>query len=64
MKVSVVTVCYNAAATIGHTLSSFLEQAYPDKELVVVDGGSTDGTVELVETFKDPAIRIVSDADA
>jgi glycosyltransferase involved in cell wall biosynthesis len=63
MKISVVTVSYNAAGTIGHTLSSFLEQAYPDKELLVVDGGSTDGTVELVEKFKSPAIRLVSEPD-
>lgn len=45
MKISVVTVCYNAAKTIGHTLESFLSQSHTDKELIIIDGQSTDDTI-------------------
>jgi glycosyltransferase len=48
MKISVVTACYNSAATIGHTVASFLAQDWPDKEMLVVDGASTDRTIEIV----------------
>lgn len=47
MKVSIVTAAYNDAVTIGDTLASVAAQTYADIEHVVVDGGSTDGTVEL-----------------
>lgn len=63
MRISVVTVCFNAERTIGHTLNSFLKQEHPDKELLVVDGGSRDGTLKVVESFADPAIRVVSEPD-
>lgn len=63
MKISTVTVCYNARATIGHTVKSFLHQRHADKELIVIDGGSRDNTVEIVKRFDDPAIRIISEKD-
>jgi glycosyltransferase involved in cell wall biosynthesis len=63
MKVSVVTVGYNAGRTIGHTLESFFAQSHPDKELVVVDGGSTDDTVAIVESFRREGLRMVSEPD-
>ena len=63
MKISVITVCLNAAHTIGYTIESFLEQKHADKELVVVDGGSRDGTVESVRSFGDSSITLVSGPD-
>lgn len=63
MKVSVVTVAYNSEATIGHTVRSFLAQSWRDAELLVIDGASTDGTVEVVRAFDDPRIRLVSEPD-
>ncbi|MCS7086098.1 MAG: glycosyltransferase, partial [Bacteroidia bacterium] len=48
MRLSVVTVVLNGAQTIGPTLRSVAEQTYPHIEHVVVDGGSTDGTQDLV----------------
>ena len=63
MKVSVVTVSYNAGRTIGHTLESFFAQSHPDKELVVVDGGSTDDTMAIVETFRRDGLRVLSERD-
>ena len=63
MKISVLTVCRNAESTIARTISSFLEQEYPHKEMVLVDGASTDGTVAVAEGFRSPHIRIMSEPD-
>ncbi|RMG18637.1 MAG: glycosyltransferase [Planctomycetota bacterium] len=48
MKVSVITAVYNRADTLEDCLRSVAEQTHPDVEHVVVDGGSTDGTLELL----------------
>lgn len=63
MRISVVTVCRNSAATIGAALESFLAQDHPDKELIVVDGASTDGTLEVVERVAGPAATVISEPD-
>lgn len=63
MKISVITVAYNAAATIGHVLESFATQDHRDCELVLVDGGSSDDTVAIARRFADPRIRIFSEPD-
>jgi len=48
-SISVITPCMNAAATLQETLDSVRDQRYPDVEHIVVDGGSTDGTLEVAE---------------
>jgi len=48
VRVSIVTACYNRAATIGDAIASVAEQSHGDIEHIVVDGGSTDGTLEVV----------------
>jgi glycosyltransferase len=63
MKISVVTACYNSEATIAWTIKSFLSQSYPHKELLIVDGASTDRTLEIAKNFANPDIRIVSESD-
>ena len=63
MRISVVTVCRNSAATIGGTLESFFAQSHADKELVVVDGASTDATLEVVRTFAPEGVRVISEPD-
>jgi glycosyltransferase involved in cell wall biosynthesis len=60
-SISVVTPCLNAAATIEEALESVRSQGYPKLEHLVVDGGSTDGTVEILERTE--GIRFVSEAD-
>ena len=52
MKVSIITVSFNAAKTISATLSSVASQTYPHIEHIVVDGGSTDGTQNIVKGFQ------------
>ena len=63
MKISVITVCRNAEATIGRTIASFLAQNHTQKEMLIIDGASADGTVALAQGFAAPEIRIVSEPD-
>jgi glycosyltransferase involved in cell wall biosynthesis len=58
-RVSVVITARNARAHLAATLDSILAQSYRDLEVVVVDGGSTDGTVELVARYGAP-IRLIT----
>lgn len=60
--ISVVTPALNASSTIQRTLRSVHEQGYERVEHIVVDGGSTDGTVELLRSA--PGVRWVSEADS
>ncbi|ADQ18761.1 glycosyltransferase family 2 protein [Leadbetterella byssophila] len=62
MKISVITVCFNAVQTLEQTITSVLSQDYPDFEYIVVDGGSKDGTVALLERYADK-IRYISEKD-
>jgi len=62
MKISVITACYNSGKTIGHTLQSVREQTHDDIEHIVVDGGSSDGTVDLVKRHGKRVSKIVAGA--
>jgi glycosyltransferase involved in cell wall biosynthesis len=63
MKISVITVCWNAGKTIRHTVESFLAQTHDDKELIIVDGLSTDVTLDIVRSYRSPLIKIYSEKD-
>lgn len=62
MKISVITVAYNAAETIGRTIDSVLSQEYAAIEHIVVDGDSTDGTADIVAK-RAPGARLLVEAD-
>ncbi len=51
LRISVITPCFNSATTIRETIQSVLQQDYPDVEHIVMDGGSTDGTLEIVKEY-------------
>ena len=51
MKISLITACYNSEATIGTAIESVLSQKGVDIEYIIVDGGSTDGTVDIIKEY-------------
>ena len=63
LKISVITVCYNMAQYIETTIKSVLSQDYPNLEYIVIDGGSTDGTQQIIEKYKDQLAYYVSEPD-
>jgi len=63
VKVSIITVTYNSAATLEQTILSVLSQTQPDIEYIVVDGVSTDGTLTIIEKYKDRIAKFVSEKD-
>lgn len=52
MKISIITAAYNSARTLEDTMRSVLAQSHADWEHIVIDGGSTDGTVELLQRMQ------------
>lgn len=52
-KITVILATYNSAATLERCLDSFRAQDYPSKELIIMDGGSSDGTRQIIESNKD-----------
>ena len=65
MKISIITATYNSATTLAAAMESVLSQTYPDIEYVIIDGASTDNTVDIIQSFeKDhPKIRYISEPD-
>ena len=57
MKVSLITACYNSAATLRMAMESVVRQKGVDVEYMVVDGGSKDGTVEIIKEFADRVLN-------
>ncbi len=63
MKVSVITVVYNAADTIEDTIKSVIEQDYDEIEHIVIDGGSTDDTMDVVNRYREHLAVVLSEPD-
>ncbi len=63
MTFSIITATFNSQAHIKACLESVIIQSYTDFEVLIVDGGSTDNTLTLIEGFKDPRIKVVSEKD-
>ena len=62
-KISIVTPSYNQVQFIEHTLKSVLDQDYPNLEYFVIDGGSTDGSVDIIKEYSDKITSWVSEKD-
>ena len=63
MKVSVVTVVYNNTETIVSAIDSVLGQNYPNREYIIIDGGSTDGTLEKIRSYGNKIDLLISEPD-
>lgn len=63
MKVSIITIAYNSAGTIEDTIKSVVAQDYSNIEYIIIDGGSTDKTLSIVDKFKDSITTIISEPD-
>jgi glycosyltransferase involved in cell wall biosynthesis len=61
--VSIITVSYNSANTISDTIRSVLDQTYPDIEYIIVDGSSTDGTMDIINSYGNRISKIISEPD-
>lgn len=63
MKVTIITACYNRERTIRGCIESVLAQDYPDIEYIVVDGASTDGSLSVIQEYKERISKIISEPD-
>lgn len=63
MKISIITVCYNSELTIRDCIETVLEQDYPDIEYIIVDGGSSDETMNIVREYEGRIDTVISEPD-
>lgn len=63
MKISIITVVYNAAQYITDCIESIIKQSYPDIEYIVIDGGSTDHTLQEIAKYKHHISHFISEKD-
>lgn len=66
MKISIITVCYNSEKTIEDTIKSVLKQTYKDYEYLIIDGKSTDNTVNIIKKYEDKfegRLKYISEKD-
>ncbi|MCZ4242966.1 glycosyltransferase family 2 protein [Pedobacter punctiformis] len=62
-KLTVITIVYNNARDIERTIKSVLNQTYKKIEYIIIDGDSTDGTLEIIQQYKEQVSKIVSEPD-
>lgn len=63
MKVSIITTCYNRQDTICGAIESVIAQDYPNIEYIIIDGQSTDGTIDVINHFQGKVTKIISEPD-
>ncbi|OGH88832.1 MAG: hypothetical protein A3J93_01010 [Candidatus Magasanikbacteria bacterium RIFOXYC2_FULL_42_28] len=62
-KISIITVCFNSKATIENTIDSVLCQDYNSLEYIIIDGGSTDGTLDIIKKYEGKVSCVISEPD-
>jgi len=63
VKISIITACYNSSAAIETAVRSVLDQTHSPVEYIVVDGASTDGTLDILAGYKGRISRLISEKD-
>jgi glycosyltransferase involved in cell wall biosynthesis len=63
LKISIITVCYNSSKFIRSAIESVLCQTYSDIEYIIIDGGSSDGTLDIISEYKNSIAHVVSETD-
>lgn len=63
MKISVITVCYNCQTDIEKTILSVINQTFKNIEYIIIDGGSTDGTIDIIKKYNDKITYWISEPD-
>lgn len=63
MKISIITSTYNSEKTLRDTIESVIRQDYPDIEYIIIDGGSTDHTLDIVKEYGEHISRVISEPD-
>ena len=63
MKITIITVCYNSEHTIEKAILSVINQNYKELEYIIVDGGSTDGTVNIIKKYENYIYKWISEPD-
>jgi glycosyltransferase involved in cell wall biosynthesis len=62
-KLSIITIVYNNVADIERTLQSVINQTYQNIEYIIIDGASTDGTLDVINNYRDSITKLVSEPD-
>lgn len=62
-KISIITITFNSEKTIEETVKSVVSQDYPNLEYIIIDGASKDGTLAVIDNYKDKIAKIVSEPD-
>lgn len=63
MIISIITVCFNSEKTIGDTIKSVISQSHKNIEYIVVDGASNDGTMGVIERYRNALAEVISEPD-
>jgi glycosyltransferase len=63
MKVSIITVTHNSAKYLQESIDSVVNQTYPNIEHIIIDGGSTDGTLDIIKQYNDHIAKWISEGD-
>ncbi len=64
MKISIITITYNSAATLEQTILSVINQSYKNIEYIIIDGLSTDDTLKIIGKYKEKISKVISEKDS